>query len=130
MSDIQYYDYRYKCALADLPVALRVLDALRAASVLHGASLPANMLGDARDATGALVGPDVEPAFVGRTGRAASTFTDDSTQQTITTPPTGDPGYWYFAVRTTLDALPVDPTTFGLIACSAEESAAVLGVWA
>ena len=42
----------------------------------------------------------------------------------------GTAGAWYLALRTSAAAQDVDVTQFGLEPCTAEECAAVLGVWA
>jgi hypothetical protein len=129
MSD--YFDYRFK--FTDLTKALGAMQELRTVGILSATGLPENMLGDARDATGNVVDRgDPEAAFAGRKGRAAFTYTDDMTQQSVTVPACGDPDSWYIHIRATVSPsdLTFDPTTYGLVPSDPDESAAVLGVWA
>jgi hypothetical protein len=125
-------DYRFKFPLTGLSLALEALAALRAANIITSGKLPDNMLGTPRDAAGVAIVDGSDPAFRGGPGRAAISYTDPDTQQVIDVPAAGDPGYWYVAIRSTTPPsdVPFDPTTYGLIPCDADESAAVLGVWA
>jgi len=123
------FDYRFKFPLASLSQALTAIAALRQFGLIGTGDIPQNMLGDARAADGSVV--TTAPAFLGRTGTAATSYTDPN-GQTVTVPAKGDPGYWYVAIRAPVDpaTLPINPANYGLLPCSADESAAVLGVWA
>jgi hypothetical protein len=113
------HDYRYKTT--NLPLALQALAALRAAGVLAPEGAPFNMLGEPL--------PD-DPTVRGRRGWGGW-LSDKSGEQFYVTP-VGDPAAWYFAIRSEVppSAVPFDPAAYGLQPVSAEESAAVLGVWA
>lgn len=125
----QYYDFLYKLPLGSLALGITGFTALQAAGLIAPGDIPANMLGDPRDANGNIV--TSAPAFVGRQGTAATSYTD-ANGNTVAVPARGDPAYWYIAIRAAVDpaTLPVDPASFGLIVCDAAENAAVLGVWA
>jgi hypothetical protein len=125
---IQDFDHRFKFTLASLPQALTALTALRQIGLVGAGDIPQNMLGDPRDTQGNVV--TTAPAFVGRQGIPASSYTDPQ-GTIITIPAKGDPGCWYVAIRTQVDpsTLPLNPADYGLETCPADESAAVLGVW-
>jgi hypothetical protein len=116
-------DYTFKApSLAVLAQALAVLQQ----SGLVGANAgPSDMLGPAfqADANGAIL-------FRFGTGRPAVDFAPPDSPA-ISMPAVGEVGMFYIAIRTDVppSAIPFDPAAVGLIATSAEESAAVLGVW-
>jgi hypothetical protein len=122
-----YFDYRFRFPADGLTQAVAAFDALRAAGILPADSLPSNMLGDPIEQDGKVV------AF-GRSGRAGLTYIDPDTAETVVVPAIGDPGMVYVHIRSEVapDGLPAgfDPSVFGLVPVSAEDSAAVLGVWA
>ena len=125
-----YTDYRFKFPTANLAEALGALTALRQAGILSSEAIPSNMLGEPRDASGAVVSTNA--AWVGRPGIPASSFTDPFTKETVDVPARGDPSYYYIHIRANVpDAeLPFDPAVYGLIPTDSTESAIVLGVWA
>ena len=89
-----YYDYFFKfpATTAGLALALTGIPALQAVGIIAAGDIPANMLGDPRDVNGNIVSNS--PAFVGRKGSAAGSYTDLS-GNIITIPAKGDPAYWY-----------------------------------
>lgn len=102
------FDYRFR--FDNVGRALDALAALRAAGVLPADQMSGNMLGAPMDEDGDPCARD-DAAFFGAFGP------DDM---------------WHIAIRSDVgpNAIPFDPVTYGLIAETAEESAAVLGVWA
>lgn len=122
-----YSDYRYRFPLAGLALAVDAFAALRAGGLLPPDGLPENMLGDPISLNGEMVAR-------GRAGRAAVDTTDPDTGSAVTIPAIGDPAMVYVHIRssTAPSELPpgFDPAAYGLVATTAEESAAVLGVWA
>lgn len=122
-----YHDYRFAFPADGLATALGAFEALRAAGILAPGEVPLNMLGDPIVQGGQTV------AF-GRRGRAGLTYADEATGAPVAVPAIGDPSLIYIHIRseTAPEALPAgfDPAAFGLIPVPAEESAAVLGVWA
>lgn len=123
----EYTDYRYKFPLSGLALAVDAFDALRAAGLLPLDGLPENMLGDPILAGGVVVAK-------GRAGRAAFSYTDEASGETVNVPATGDPEMIYVHIRSRvgLGDLPsgFNPSAYGLTATTPEESAPVLGVWA
>lgn len=115
-------DYTFKApSLATITDALLVLQA----SGLVGAnSGPSDMLGpfSVDDAQG-------NPLFRYGVGRAAVGATAPDGGK-VTIPAIGEPDMVYIAIRADDVAIPFDPAALGLIATTAEESAAVMGVWA
>lgn len=104
-----YYDYRFRFPVAGIAQALTGFAALRQVGLLPAEGLPANMLGEPLDATGAPTDAE-DAAFVGRRS--------------------GD--HFHVHIRSRVDpaTLPVSPATFGLEPVTEADSAAVLGVWA
>lgn len=123
-----YTDYRYKFPISGLSQALQAMAQLRTAGLLGKGDLPQNMLGDLRDTSGNV--STSTPAWAGRPGRAAYSYTDPVTKQTVNVPASGDPGYYYIHIRSDVSSLPFDSSTYGLVVSDPTESAAVLGVWA
>lgn len=125
-----YFDYRLKFPVVGLPTALSALAALKASGVMVGEDVPQNMLGSPRDAAGSVTASS--PLWRGEPGRASTSFTDPGTGLTVTLPACGDPAYFYIHIRTAVSpaSIGLDPATYGLIACTPEETASVLGVWA
>ena len=117
------HDYRYRFAKARWPDAVLFMHVVTAGRIT-------NMLGDPLDEDGEPTAPEAAAVFA-RRGTAARTVTSGDGVP-VTVPARGDPGYWYVHVRAdiTPDMLPADPLTWGFEAVTAEESAAVLGVWA
>lgn len=117
------HDYRYRFPDSGWPAALHFMRLVTAGRIT-------NMLGDPLDPTGAPTALETAAVFA-RRGTAARTFAAHGGAP-VTVPARGDPGFWYVHVRAdiTPDALPADPLTWGFEAVTAEESAAVLGVWA
>ena len=126
-----YYDYVFKFPVTGLASALQGMAALQASGLLDGANLPQNMLGDPRDVNGNVITDGSVPAWIGRPGPAASSYTDPS-GATVQIPQKGDPTQYYVWIHASLapSALTVDPTTYGLVVCDQAEAAQVLGVWA
>jgi hypothetical protein len=124
MSGTVWTDYIFKAPTqADLVAALA---AIQAAGLVAAGDAPTNMLGDAvTDGNGNVL-------YRCRQGRAAQSFTDPDTQQTVTVPQTGDGASFYVWIRTTVPPsdVTVDPSTFGLTVPTQAEAASVLGVWA
>src|SRR5574343_977564 len=104
-----YYDYRYRFLLTNVAVAVQVLNALREADLMADTTAhPMNMLGSPMDATGAYCDSD-SAVFFGE----------------ISGP------YDYVGVRSKVPPEQVpDVAAYGFEPVSAEDSAAVLGVWA
>ncbi|CAB4219438.1 hypothetical protein UFOVP1619_39 [uncultured Caudovirales phage] len=115
-------DYTFKAP--SLAVIGNALAVLQASGLVGANSGPANMLGpfSVDDAKGNIL-------FRYGVGRAAvgATAPDGSK---ITIPAIGEPDMVYITIRADDVAIPFDPAALGLIATTAEESAAVLGVWA
>ena len=126
-----YYDYHLKFLVTALPTALTALQALRTAGVMAGETIPENMLGNLRGADGNVVADPAQAVWRGDPGLAALTYIDPGSHQQVTVPARGDPAYYYIAIRSSVapDQLPFDPSSYGFIAVSPDESAAVLGVW-
>jgi hypothetical protein len=98
----------------DLARAQQAFEAVKAAALAKGTSIE-NMLGPAQ-------------------GRAPQVIELDD-GGALQVPGAGDPAYWYAAVRSEispeeLTAAGVDLSVYGIELATAEESAAVLGVWA
>lgn len=117
-------DYTFKApSLAVLETALA---ALQQSGLVGPNAGPNNMLGtlSVADAGGNIL-------FRYGVGRAAfsATMPDNSV---VTMPGAGDPAMFYVAIRADVPPsdIPFDPAALGLVATSAEESEAVLGVWA
>lgn len=125
-----YYEYRLRFPITGLARALQALAALRAAGVLIDKNTPDNMLGEPRDVSGAITsGP---PAWRGSPGKAALSYVDPDTGQSVSIPACGDPAYYYIHVRSNVapNQIPFAPSAYGIETVTPEESAAVLGVWA
>lgn len=132
-----YNDYRYTfpATQAALTEALQGFAALQAAGLLGKGDIPSNMLGTPRDSSGNPTADPKQIAWRGDPGRAATSYTDPTTGQTVNVPAAGDPSLYYVAIRaettpTQIAAAGIDPATYGLTVCDAATSAAVLGVWA
>jgi len=114
-------DYTFKAP--SLAVIGNALAALQASGLVGKDSGPSDMLGplSVDDARGA-------PLFRYGIGRGP-TSADSPDGKPVTIPGAGDPDMIYIAIRAPAVAIPFDPAALGLIATTAEESAAVLGVW-
>jgi hypothetical protein len=110
-----YADYRFRFPASGIAQALAGFDALRQVGLVPAEGLPLNMLGDPINASGETVAFDDETGglpgavFIGRRSGA----------------------HFYIHIRSSIDpaSLPVSPAAFGLETTTAEQSAAVLGVW-
>lgn len=103
------FDYRFR--FTDLSLALDALAELRTAGILPaGEACPANMLGEPIDANGDAC------AIADAVCRAAQDAE----------------GVWHIVIRSEVPptAIPFDPAGYGMVPESAEDSAAILGVWA
>jgi hypothetical protein len=131
VKQLTWYDYRFQTPVANLPVALSLIDALRASGDLTTQRFTDNMLGDPIFEG---VDSDGNPKMIcrGSPGRASFTYTDPMTSATVTVPSSGDPATMYFAIRARVPpgSLPFAPATYGLSPSDPAVSAAVLGVWA
>lgn len=132
-----YTDYRYSfpATQSGLTLALTGFAALQKAGLLGSGDIPSNMLGTARDNTGAPASDPTKIAWRGDPGRAASSYTDPTTNQIVNVPAAGDPSLYYVAIRAETTpaqvvAAGINPATYGLTVCDAATSAAVVGVWA
>jgi hypothetical protein len=117
-----FYDYTYSFPQSGLALALGGFAALRAVGLLGAGQVPTNMLGTARDAAG-------NPAVTNADGTSTAAWCGEPGGAGGT-----DPTHFYIAIRamvspTQLAEAGVNPGTYGLVATSAAESAAVLGVW-
>jgi len=131
-------DYRYNFPTSGLALALDGMAALRTELGLDDTALPANALGDRRDASGAVVVTPLVGAlpvivdaavWVGRPGSAATSF-EGPDGKVVEIPAKGDPARYYMHIRTDQTAPGFDPAAYGMTPTDPAESAAVLGVWA
>jgi hypothetical protein len=105
-----YIDYRLRASSLDQVRA--ALAALRAAGIVGADEGPENMLGDPQtDDAGRIV-------FRASRGRDARVMLDEDGRQ-IAIPARGRADRWYIAIRSTVppQAVPIDPTAFGLEWC-------------
>jgi hypothetical protein len=117
------HDYRYRFPDSGWSAAVPFMHFVTAGRIT-------NMLGDPLDEDGEPTAPETAAVFA-RRGTAARSLAMPG-GALVTVPARGDPGFWYVHVRAAIapEMLPADPITWGFEAVTAEESAAVLGVWA
>jgi hypothetical protein len=112
-----YTDYRFKFPVANYAAVTAQMPAfrnwLRNALAYVGTE---NMLGDGFNAQGQQVDDPADAVIFGRRGVAGGQ---------------GDPAFVYFHFRAVAPpgGLPFNPATYGIVATTPAESAAVLGVW-
>ncbi len=130
-----YFDYTYMfpATTAGVTAAMQGFQALIAAHLCcGGAAVPQNMIG-APIPGACLTGPDGTQACIkGGQGRAAGSYTDPLTNQTIAVPACGQVGYWYVAWRGTVPSADVPVAVlaqYGIVPAPAADVACVLGTW-
>lgn len=123
------YDYRYKFPLSGLALAITGFAALQAAGLLSPGTIPPNMLGSDRDASGNVVAPGDSTVVAWRGDAGIAQMVDPSSGGTIEA--RGDPAFYYVAIRSEVAPadVTVNPADYGLVTCDPIESAAVLGGW-
>ena len=141
---VSWYEYAYNFPVSGITTFTTFLTGARAAHFLDGGyHLPDNMLGDPRDATGAVVtatdanGALVGVVFRGRTGIPAMSYTDPN-GNTVNVARVGDPTLMYLNIRAPyspaqlaaiLTGLHKTLAQYGVTATDPALSAQILGTW-